>query len=117
MSATMSMQSKKLFIKYDVATGVYGIRFNVDGEWTFIIIDDWMPVDANGRLLYAHCKDPQEVWVPLLEKAFCKLHTCYEMCDGGKSAEAIFSFYGGVSGKIAVNDQHREDPKKIFQCS
>lgn len=105
----------KIFIKYDVDVGVYGIRFCVDGEWTHVIVDDWMPVDGRGELMYARCKDSQEVWVPLLEKAFCKLHTCYEMCDGGEGTEALNTFFGGVTGKITVKKQHRKDPSRFFK--
>eukprot|EP00747_Dinoflagellata_sp_TGD_P183591 gnl/TRDRNA2_/TRDRNA2_38556_c0_seq1.p1 gnl/TRDRNA2_/TRDRNA2_38556_c0~~gnl/TRDRNA2_/TRDRNA2_38556_c0_seq1.p1 ORF type:complete len:878 (+),score=231.21 gnl/TRDRNA2_/TRDRNA2_38556_c0_seq1:65-2635(+) len=106
---------QKLFIKYDVEVGVYGVRFNVDGEWTYVIIDDTMPVDDYGQLLYAHSKDPQEVWCPLLEKAFCKLHTCYEMCDGGQGNEAIGSLFGGCGGKFAIKKKHRKNPGSYFK--
>jgi len=105
---------KKVFIKYDAAIGVYGVRFCIDGEWDFVIVDDWMPVDASGRLLYARSRDPAEVWCPILEKAFCKLKTCYEMCDGGQSSEAIFNFFGGISGYLKVSDNHRANPSKYF---
>jgi len=105
---------KKVFIKYDMSVGVFGVRFNVNGEWRHVVIDDWMPVDEDGQLLYAKCKDPQEVWCPLLEKAYCKLVTCYEMCDGGIPADAIFNLFGGVSGKYNITDKHREDPSAYF---
>eukprot|EP00928_Gymnodinium_smaydae_P007244 TRINITY_DN12610_c0_g1_i1.p1 TRINITY_DN12610_c0_g1~~TRINITY_DN12610_c0_g1_i1.p1 ORF type:complete len:1317 (-),score=230.73 TRINITY_DN12610_c0_g1_i1:132-4082(-) len=106
---------QRMFIKYDVDVGVYGIRFNKHGEWVHVIVDDWFPVDANGELLYSRCKDPQEVWVPLLEKAFCKLHTCYEMCDGGRASEAVFSFFGGVSGRFMVKRKHMRNPHLYFK--
>jgi len=106
---------QKIFIKYDVDVGVYGCRFCVDGEWTHVIVDDWMPVDANGDLLYARCKDPQEVWVPVLEKAFCKLHSCYEMCDGGRATEAIITFFGGVAGFFHITEKHRKNPELYFK--
>uniref|UniRef100_A0A7S0ANK7 Calpain catalytic domain-containing protein n=1 Tax=Pyrodinium bahamense TaxID=73915 RepID=A0A7S0ANK7_9DINO len=106
---------RKFFIKYDVETGVYGVRFCLDGEWTYVIVDDWMPVNSSGNLLYAHSKDPQEVWCPILEKAYCKLHTCYEMCDGGFAAEAVFNFYGGVSGNLAITEAHQKDPLSYFK--
>merc|ERR1719183_2262784 len=105
----------KIFIKYDVDVGVYGVRFCVDGEWTFVIVDDWFPVDSYGDLIYAKCKDPQEVWVPVLEKAFCKLHTCYEMCDGGEAVEALNVFFGGVSGQLQIKKRHREDSSSFFK--
>jgi hypothetical protein len=80
-----------------------------------VIVDDWFPVDDYGDLLYARCKDPQEVWVPILEKAYCKLHTCYEMCDGGVSSEAVFSFLGGVSGRFQIKRAHKRNPQRYFK--
>jgi len=104
----------RIFIKYDVEVGVYGVRFCVDGEWTYVIVDDWMPVDSYGDLIYAKCKDPQEVWVPILEKAFCKLHTCYEMCDGGEGTEALNTFFGGVTGNLMIKKEHHAKPSAFF---
>jgi len=104
----------KIFVKHDVDVGVYGVRFCLDGEWTHVIVDDVFPVDDGGQLLYARCKDPQEVWVPILEKAFCKLHTCYEMCDGGEATEALNSFFGGVTGKMVIKPHHHHNPGKFF---
>jgi hypothetical protein len=118
MGAMASHRGKSLpriFIKYDVDVGVYGVRICLDGEWTYVIVDDWMPVDYNGDLMYAKCKDPQEVWVPILEKAYCKLHTCYEMCDGGEASEALNCFFGGVTGKIVITKKHQDNPSSFFR--
>lgn len=104
----------RIFIKYDIELGIYGVRFNLDGEWFYVIIDDYMPVDANGRLLYARCKDPQEAWVPLLEKAYCKFHLCYEMCDGGRPTDSIFALFGGASGKFTIQKKHKANPRAFF---
>eukprot|EP00927_Polykrikos_kofoidii_P075699 TRINITY_DN720_c0_g2_i1.p1 TRINITY_DN720_c0_g2~~TRINITY_DN720_c0_g2_i1.p1 ORF type:complete len:838 (-),score=214.84 TRINITY_DN720_c0_g2_i1:45-2558(-) len=106
---------KKLFVKYDFEVGVFGVRFCRDGEWVYVIIDDYLPVTDEGSLLYASARDEQEVWLPLLEKAFCKLYTCFEMCDGGQPHEAIFCFFGGVSGFFAISDKHKEDPSSYFK--
>jgi len=106
---------QRMFIKYDVDVGVYGMLFNVDGEWTYVLVDDYFPVDHNGELVYSRCQEPDEVWVPLIEKAFCKLHTCYEMCDGGQSREAINSFFGGVGGRFPIKRMHKRDPSRFFK--
>lgn len=106
---------KKLFVKCDFEIGVFGVRFCIAGEWTYVIIDDLMPVNEDGGLLYCSSKDPQECWAPLLEKAYCKLFTCYEMCDGGLSQEAIFSFFGGVNGIFGITDKHKADPSSYFK--
>jgi len=104
----------RMFVRHDVDAGVYGVRFNVDGEWTHVVIDDYLAVDDAGQLLYSRCKDPQEAWVPLLEKAFCKLNTCYEMCDGGQPNQAIALMHGGVGGKFVVKKKHRRNPGAYF---
>lgn len=106
---------EKMFVKYDVDLGVYGIRFNIDNEWWYVVVDDVFPVDEEGELLYSRCHDPQEVWVPILEKAFCKLHTCYEMCDGGQAAEAINCFFGGIGGRFPVKRAHKRNPDSYFK--
>jgi len=106
----------KCFIKYDIDIGVYGVRFNLGGEWVFEIIDDYVPVDQYGRVLYSNSLDKTEMWVALLEKAFCKHHTCYEMCDGGLASEAIFTMFGGSNGKIKISKKHREEPSLYFQA-
>lgn len=51
-----------------------------------------------------------------MEKAFCKHHKCYEMCDGGRANEAVFSLFGGVAGKLAIQPKHKECPDSFFKA-
>lgn len=105
---------KKIFITHDFDVGIFGIQFCVEGEWMYLLVDDWMPV-MDDCLMYCSSKDDTEWWAPLLEKAYCKLMSCYEMCDGGQSAEAVFSFCGGVNGFFSIEDKHKEDPASYFK--
>jgi calpain len=50
--------------------------------------------------LYGHCADPTEFWVPLMEKAYAKLHGNYEAINGGSMAEALVDLSGGCSEKF-----------------
>lgn len=106
---------KNAFFKYDANIGVYGVRMCVEGSWICVIVDDYVPVDQYGRILFASSKDKQEVWVTLLEKAYCKMYRCYEMCDGGMANQAIFSLCGGSSGKLLIKKKHRQDPSAYFK--
>ena len=42
------------------------------GNWQSVTVDDQLPADANG-LIFSKCMDPDEYWLPLLEKAYAKL--------------------------------------------
>lgn len=53
--------------------------FHYEGEWRPITIDDRLPCHTNGRLLYARAATINEMWVPLVEKAYAKLHGSYEV--------------------------------------
>lgn len=64
--------------------GLYVLRFFKDCSIFFVMIDDRLPVKAkDGRLIFAGGKDPNELWVPLIEKAYAKLHGCYKSLIGG----------------------------------
>ncbi|KAF3388884.1 Calpain-type cysteine protease ADL1 [Penicillium rolfsii] len=51
-------------------------------------------------LYFAQCVDPNETWLPLLEKAFAKAHGDYSAIEGGFVGEAIEDLTGGVTSEI-----------------
>ena len=102
-----------LFVAYDIDVGVYGIRFNVDCEWMYLILDDHLAMNPKSmepgyvkQLAYSkNPKEPNEVWVPLLEKAFAKLYSSWEAVDGGQAKEAIQCLFGGVTDELAITQR------------
>ena len=69
--------------------GMYVLRFYKDCNIIYVIVDDRLPVkEKDGQLIFAGNKDPNELWVPLIEKAYAKLHGCYKALIGG------FTHYG-----------------------
>jgi len=53
-------------------TGIFRFNFWHFDAWTEICIDDRLPT-SGGRLLFGSNKlQPNEFWVPLLEKAYAK---------------------------------------------
>jgi calpain-5 len=74
--------------------GVFRFRFWKFGEWHEVLVDDQLPT-VNGRLLYASSRNRNEWWVPLVEKAYAKLHGSYEALASGASSEAMVDFTGG----------------------
>ncbi|KAJ5717806.1 Alpha/beta hydrolase fold-3 [Penicillium malachiteum] len=55
-------------------------------------------------LYFAQCVDPNETWLPLLEKAFAKAHGDYSAIEGGFVGEGIEDLTGGVTSEILSND-------------
>jgi len=84
--------------------GFYQFLFFKHGSWDAITIDDRLAI-RRGKLLYARCPDPNEFWVPLIEKAYAKLHGCYDNLSGGSPAYALADLTGGQCEKISVKPQ------------
>ena len=51
-------------------------------------------------LVFARCRDPNETWLPLLEKAFAKAHGDYEALWGYSWDTAIEALTGGVASGL-----------------
>jgi hypothetical protein len=48
-----------------------------------------------------------EMWVPLVEKAYAKLHGCYEALQGGSVPYAFVDLTAGVSEDLyTLSDSH-----------
>ncbi|CAG8688182.1 10391_t:CDS:2 [Ambispora leptoticha] len=50
------------------------------------------------------CKDPNETWLPLLEKAYAKIHGDYESIEGGTISHALEDLTGSVSTGYATSE-------------
>ncbi|KAF7559142.1 hypothetical protein G7046_g5015 [Stylonectria norvegica] len=55
-------------------------------------------------LFFAQCKDQNETWVPLLEKAYAKAHGDYASLHGGWVGEGLEDLSGGVTTELLSSD-------------
>jgi hypothetical protein len=83
------------------------------GEWVEVSIDTLLPCNEEGECLFAHGKDPNELWVPLLEKAYAKLHGSFEALDGGSVTAALVDLTGGVGEAIDLQVSSAAHPAPI----
>ncbi|KAF2839451.1 cysteine proteinase, partial [Patellaria atrata CBS 101060] len=146
---------ERVCVVQDEECGVYGFVFHRDGEWISTVVDDnlylsnddfevtygnyydstgdqereWKKTKQTGSkaLYYAKCADSNETWLPLLEKAYAKVHGDYSSIEGGWSGEAVEDMTGGVTTTITTNkilsrerlwkDLLNEEQHFIFGCS
>ncbi|TGO66159.1 hypothetical protein BELL_0976g00030 [Botrytis elliptica] len=55
-------------------------------------------------LFFAHCKDPNQTWLPLLEKAYAKAHGDFLSLSGGWIGEGLEDLTGGVTTELLTSD-------------
>jgi hypothetical protein len=65
--------------------GVYMCRMLFDGVYQEVVVDDYFPVDKNGKLVSAR-PNITDIWVMVLEKCWAKLNKGYEYIN---KAQAI----------------------------
>jgi hypothetical protein len=57
----------------DSYNGMFHFRFWLYGEWYDVVVDDILPFKLDGTLYFCSNKQqPNELWGPLLEKAYAK---------------------------------------------
>jgi len=99
--------------------GIYVLRFFKNFEWIYVIVDDRLPVDkTTKKLVFGKCINQHELWVPLIEKAYAKLHGCYEQLISGYIDEGIFDLTGFQPEKILIrNEKTGEFPHKNIKAN
>lgn len=60
-------------------------------------------VNEGKTLYFARSSAHNETWVPLIEKAYAKLHGHYAYLHLGKTCEALEDLTGGVSKSLFIN--------------
>ncbi len=85
--------------------GMYIIRFFKNYKWRYVIIDDRLPCfDKYGvkEVVFARCRSKNEFWVPIIEKAYAKIHNCYESLISGFIDDGLTDMTGLASEKIKL---------------
>jgi len=105
----------QLFVtKTTSQTGAYAVRFWKNSQWETVVVDDFFPCldyslkneDHNGAAV-AYTKGFQEIWVPILEKAYAKYYGSYSAIEEGFVHLALQDLACGDSFEIFLNKESR----------
>lgn len=111
----------RLFItKQTSLTGAYAVQLWKNAQWESVIVDDFFPTldlevyrdDDCAGAAFGHAKHFEELWVPLIEKAYAKYHGGYAMLEHGYVHQALRDLTGAESFSISLASASRGARKK-----
>ena len=98
---------RTLFVRTLPDIGAYELRLCVSGTWVPVVVDDYLPCDSDGCLIGISSTNPNEIWAPLLEKAWAKLYGGYDRLERGSSLTALADLTGGMCHNVVLRDHRR----------
>lgn len=110
-----------MIVEHGADVGLYAVKFFVNGFWVTVVVDDYLPCKFEGNQwqpIFARSMDQQHadypgidcLWVPLVEKAWAKLHGSYEAIALGSTEDALNYLTGGYtfSSELCANADDSE---------
>lgn len=80
--AAQEYRIKNIFASLEISPyGVYMCKLTFNGIPKEVVVDDYFPVDSNGRLIYAQPYKGTDCWVLILEKCWAKVYGSYSKIE------------------------------------
>lgn len=104
LAAAPNNEVENIFLHSFPEQGFYQCRFFINNEWMYVAVDDLLPCNEHEKLWFGTCKDPDEFWVQIVEKAYAKLHGSYGAIESGLIGDALTDITGAPHEVIQVNE-------------
>ncbi|CAI2384940.1 unnamed protein product [Moneuplotes crassus] len=110
---------KKIFVNKRInKSGIYVLRFLINGHPEFVTVDDYVPYSNYHKTLAFAMKVTKNIWPILIEKAWAKINGSYEDIESGNSGDALISLVPFPIERY--NEKELEDkentPEKIHKA-
>jgi len=93
--------NQKLQIKI-VLKGKYTLKLHKNGQPVSVEIDSLVPINQSDGSFFGTSSKNKQIWVPLLEKAYSKLHGSYRSLISGECHEAFYDLTGYPADLLSV---------------
>ena len=98
--------------------GIFCFRFFKDFQWRYVLVDSFLPCNRvyenqTPTLLFGQCRARNEFWVPLIEKAYAKLHGSYQSIVSGFIDDGLVDLTGLTSKKMLIEVEKLNTRQKI----
>lgn len=85
----------ELFVSTELSSrGLFTLRFFKNGMPRYVHVDDRLPCNRAGHVHFARSKAINETWLALVEKAYAKLHGCFENLTHGSVDQGLRDLTG-----------------------
>lgn len=93
--------------------GIYTMRLYIEGVWRYLVVDDFLPVDKYGRLLFTKPSlNDTALWPCILEKMLAKLYGGYHALDSHFDEHRVGIDGPSIRQPIAWNYLSRENLRR-----
>ncbi|ORY41046.1 cysteine proteinase [Rhizoclosmatium globosum] len=84
-------------------SGKYVVKLFFNGIYRKIVVDDYLPVSKDGKLMCTYSNLLDEVWPCIIEKAYMKVNGGYDF-PGSNSGIDLYALTGWIPEQIFIND-------------